>query len=197
MSEESVLAFRKLVSAMRTTEKEYWEHRDRKVLRQSIELEKRVDGIIMRADGKDVPQNENGTFFLEVAQLRADTITYFQEKKKPQPDKDKVRDLYDAIKKAEAKIDKMLVRFQDERLREVGYRIIYHVMERRKGASRSVYSNHDEQMAKIQLNDYYRHPDTSGALYFICKEYIGKDGKPLPQEEVDKIISNIPNPLRL
>lgn len=51
MSEESVLSFRKLVSAMRTTEKEYWAHRDKKILRQSIELEKRVDGIIMKADG--------------------------------------------------------------------------------------------------------------------------------------------------
>ena len=53
MSEESVLSFRKLVSAMRTTEKEYWAHRDKKILRQSIELEKRVDGIIMKAEGKE------------------------------------------------------------------------------------------------------------------------------------------------
>ena len=54
MSEESVLSFRKLVSAMRTTEKEYWAHRDKKMLRQSIELEKRVDGIIMKADGNEM-----------------------------------------------------------------------------------------------------------------------------------------------
>ena len=86
MSEESVLSFRKLVSAMRTTENEYWAHRDKKMLRQSIELEKRVDGIIMKADGNDVPQNDNGTFFLLVAELRASSIQYFQEKKKLQPD---------------------------------------------------------------------------------------------------------------
>lgn len=73
MSEESVLSFRKLVSAMRTMEKEYWAHRDKKILRQSIELEKRVDGIIMKADGNDVPQNDNGRFFLLVAELRATT----------------------------------------------------------------------------------------------------------------------------
>lgn len=82
MSEESALSFRKLVSAMRTTEKEYWAHRDKKMLRQSIELEKRVDDIILKADGSAVPQNDNGTFFLLVAELRASTIQYFQEKKK-------------------------------------------------------------------------------------------------------------------
>ncbi len=196
MSEESALSFRKLVAAMRTTEKEYWEHRDKKVLRQCIELENRVDGIIMKAEGKDLPQNDNGIFFLEVARLRLSTLTYFQEKKKPQPDKDKVKELYDAIKKSEAKIDKMLVRFQDEQLRKDGYRILYHVMESRRGASHSLYSSCDEQMAKIRLNDYYRHP-VAGTWYFLCKEYIDKDGKPLPQEEVNKIISNIPNPLRL
>ena len=94
MSEESVLSFRKLVSAMRTTEKEYWAHRDKKILRQSIELEKRVDGIIMKADGNDVHQNDNGRFFLLVAELRASTIQYFQEKKKPQPDKELVNSLF-------------------------------------------------------------------------------------------------------
>lgn len=88
MSEESALSFRKLVSAMRTTEKEYWAHRDKKMLRQSIELEKRVDDIILKADGSAVPQNDNGTFFLLVAELRASTIQYFQEKKKAQPDKE-------------------------------------------------------------------------------------------------------------
>ena len=99
MSEESVLSFRKLVSAMRTTEKEYWAHRDKKMLRQSIELEKRVDGIIMKADGNDVPQNDNGTFFLLVAELRASTIQYFQEKKKAQPDKELVNSLFKTIRR--------------------------------------------------------------------------------------------------
>ena len=195
MSEESALSFRKLVSAMRTTEKEYWAHRDKKVLRQSIELEKRVDEIIMSADGSAVPQNANGTFFLEVAQLRADTTIYFREKKKPQPDKDKVRDLYDAIKKSEAKIDKMLVRFQDEQIKKQGYIIQYHVMERmpRAKEARTVFTSSDEQLAKIERDDYYNHPEPPGTMYFICKKYLGKDGKPLPPEEVDKIINNNSN----
>lgn len=85
MSEESVLSFRKLVSAMRTTEKEYWAHRDKKMLRQSIELEKRVDGIIMKADGNDVPQNDNGTFFLLVAELRASTINISKRRRSYSP----------------------------------------------------------------------------------------------------------------
>lgn len=118
MSEETVLSFRKLVSAMRTTEKEYWAHRDKKILRQSIELEKRVDGIIMKADGNDVPQNDNGTFFLLVAELRASTIQYFQEKKKPQPDKELVKSLFKTIKEKEAKIDKMLIRLKDEQIKK-------------------------------------------------------------------------------
>lgn len=195
MSEESALSFRKLVSAMRTTEKEYWAHRDKKILRQSIELEKRVDDIILKADGADVPQNDNGTFFLEVAQLRADTIIYFQEKKKSQPDKDKVRDLYDAIKKSEAKIDKMLIHFQDEEIKKQGYVIQYHVMERFPKATkaRSVFCSKDEQLAKIELNDRLRHIDPPGTMYFICKKYLGKDGKPLPEEDVDNITNNNSN----
>lgn len=117
MSEESALSFRKLVSAMRTTEKEYWAHRDKKMLRQSIELEKRVDDIILKADGSAVPQNDNGTFFLLVAELRASTIQYFQEKKKPQPDKELVNSLFKTIKETEAKLDKMLIRLKDEQIK--------------------------------------------------------------------------------
>ena len=69
MSEESVLSFRKLVSAMRTTEKEYWAHRDKKMLRQSIELEKRVDGIIMKKRN-EVPLNST------VAKVSTGAICY-------------------------------------------------------------------------------------------------------------------------
>ena len=130
MSEESALSFRKLVSAMRTTEKEYWAHRDKKMLRQSIELEKRVDDIILKADGSAVPQNDNGTFFLLVAELRASTIQYFQEKKKAQPDKELVNTLFNTIKEKEAKLDKMLIRLQDEQIKKDGYSIHYKVMER-------------------------------------------------------------------
>lgn len=189
MSEESVLSFRKLVSAMRTTEKEYWAHRDKKILRQSIELEKRVDDIIMKADGKDVPQNDNGTFFLLVAELRASTIQYFQEKKKPEPDKELVSTLFKTIKEKEAKIDKMLIRLKDEQIKKDGYIIQYHVMERmpRAHQARSIFSSSDEQLAQVELNDCYRHPDPPGTMYFICKKYLGKDGKPLPPEEIDKI----------
>lgn len=192
MSEESVLSFRKLVSAMRTTEKEYWAHRDKKMLRQSIELEKRVDSIIMKADGNDVPQNDNGTFFLLVAELRASTIQYFQEKKKPQPDKELVNSLFKTIKETEAKLDKMLIRLKDEQIKKDGYIIQYHVMERmsRANQARSIFNSSDEQLANIELNDHYRHPDPPGTMYFICKKYLGKDGKQLPQEEVDKIINN-------
>lgn len=187
-----VLSFRKLVSAMRTTEKEYWAHRDKKMLRQSIELEKRVDGIIMKADGNDVPQNDNGTFFLLVAELRASTIQYFQEKKKPQPDNELVNSLFKTIKETEAKLDKMLIRLKDEQIKKDGYIIQYHVMERmpRAHQARSIFNSSDEQLANIELNDHYRHPDPPGTMYFICKKYLGKDGKQLPQEEVDKIINN-------
>lgn len=192
MSEESVLSFRKLVSAMRTTEKEYWAHRDKKMLRQSIELEKRVDGIIMKADGNDVPQNDNGTFFLLVAELRASTIQYFQEKKKAQPDKELVNTLFNTIKEKEAKLDKMLIRLKDEQIKKDGYSIHYKVMERlpRANQARPVFSSMDEQLAKVELDNLYRHPDTPGTMYFICKKYLGKDGKPLSEEEVDKIINN-------
>lgn len=192
MSEESALSFRKLVSAMRTTEKEYWAHRDKKMLRQSIELEKRVDDIILKADGSAVPQNDNGTFFLLVAELRASTIQYFQEKKKPQPDKELVNTLFKTIKEKEAKIDKMLIRLQDEQIKKDGYSIHYQVMERqpRANQARPVFSSMDEQLAKIELDDLYRHPVPPGTMYFICKKYLGKDGKPLTEEEVDKIINN-------
>ena len=97
MSEESALSFRKLVSAMRTTEKEYWAHRDKKMLRQSIELEKRVDEIIMKVEPKNVPQTDNGNFFILVAELRVATKQYFSEKKKPEPDKELVKTLFNTI----------------------------------------------------------------------------------------------------
>lgn len=192
MSEESALSFRKLVSAMRTTEKEYWAHRDKKMLRQSIELEKRVDDIILKADGSAVPQNDNGTFFLLVAELRASTIQYFQEKKKAQPDKELVNTLFKTIKEKEAKLDKMLIRLQDEQIKKDGYSIHYQVMERlpRAHQARSIFSSMDEQLAKVEFDNLYRHPDPPGTMYFICKKYLGKDGKQLSPEEVDKIINN-------
>lgn len=195
MSEESALSFRKLVSAMRTTEKEYWAHRDKKMLRQSIELEKRVDDIILKADGSAVPQNDNGTFFLLVAELRASTIQYFQEKKKAQPDKELVNTLFKTIKEKEAKLDKMLIRLQDEQIKKDGYSIHYLVMERlpRAHQARPVFSSMDEQLAKVELKDLYRHPDPPGTMYFICKKYLGKDGKPLSEEEVNKITNNNSN----
>lgn len=153
MSEESALSFRKLVSAMRTTEKEYWAHRDKKMLRQSIELEKRVDDIILKADGSSVPQNDNGTFFLLVAELRASTIQYFQEKKKAQPDKELVNTLFKTIKEKETKLDKMLIRLQDEQIKKDGYSIHYEVMEKlpRAHKARPVFSSMDEQLAQVEL----------------------------------------------
>ena len=177
---------------MRTTEKEYWAHRDKKMLRQSIELEKRVDDIILKADGSAVHQNDNGTFFLLVAELRASTIQYFQEKKKAQPDKELVNTLFNTIKEKEAKLDKMLIRLQDEQIKKDGYSIHYQVMERlpRAHQARSIFSSMDEQLAKGELDDLYRHPDPPGTMYFICKKYLGKDGKPLSEEEIDKIINN-------
>lgn len=71
MSEEKAIAFHKLVAEMRTNQREFWKTRDKDLLKKSIELEKRVDEIILHADGNDVPEDENGSFFLEVAQLRA------------------------------------------------------------------------------------------------------------------------------
>ena len=194
MSEQSALAFRKLVAAMRTTQKEYWAHREKRVLKQSIELEKRVDDTIMKADASAVPQNDNGNFFLLVAELRATTKQYFSEKKKPQPDKDLVRDLFTTIKEKEAKVDKQLIRFQDEDIRKQGYCIQYHVFERpRKCPAHSVFDSTDEQLAQIMYNNYLRSPSAPGTMYFMMKKYIGNDGMPIPPEEIDKIINNNSN----
>lgn len=198
MSEQSAIAFRKLVSAMRTTEKEYWEHRDKKMLRQAFELEKRVDDTIMKADGSSVPENDNGNFFILVAELRAANKQYFSEKKKPQPDKELINSLFATIKEKEAKVDKQLIRFADEEICKQGYCIQYHVMERmpRAREARSIYHSCDEQLAKIEMDEHYRHPDPPGTMYFICKKYIavvGKDGKPLVQQKANKNINNHSN----
>lgn len=71
MSEEKAIAFHKLVAEMRTNQREFWKTRDKDLLKKSIELEKRVDEIILHADKNDVPEDDNGSFFLEVAQLPA------------------------------------------------------------------------------------------------------------------------------
>ena len=86
----------------------------------------------------------------------------------------------------------MLIRLQDEQIKKDGYSIHYQVMERlpRAHQARLVLSSMDEQLANGELDDLYRHPDPPGTMYFICKKYLGKDGKPLSQEEVDKIINN-------
>jgi hypothetical protein len=185
MSEESALSFRKLVNAMRTTEKEYWDTRRRDLLKKALKLEERVDSIIMKADGNDVPQNNNGAFFLEVAQLRASSNLYFQEKKKAKPDNDVIGELYKKIKTAEANIDKMLVRFRDEDIKRQGYRIEYHVMEcLYRGKAHSIYHSMDEQLAKLELDDYLGHA-SHGTLYFLCKKYVGPDGKLVTPPEND------------
>lgn len=195
MSEESALAFRKLVSAMRTIEKEYWAHRDKKKLRQSIELEKRVDDIILKADASDVPQNDNGTFFILVAELRSATVQYFQEKKKSQPDKEFVGKLFKIIKEKEDQVDKQLVRLQEEQIKKDGYSIHYHVMELlpRTKQAHSVFSFMNKQLAMIELEDLQRHPDPPGTRYFLCKKYVDKDGKSLQPEEIDKVMYNNSN----
>lgn len=139
----------------------------------------------MKADGNDVPQNDNGAFFLEVAQLRASSNLYFQEKKKPQPDKEAISGLYSKIKTAEANIDKMLVRFRDEDIKRQGYRIEYHVMEcLYRGKAHSIYHSMDEQLAKLELDDYLGHA-SHGTLYFLCKKYVGPDGKLVTPPEND------------
>ena len=186
MSEKTVIAFRKLVAAMRTLEKEYWAHRDRSVLRKSIELEKRVDETIMKADGSAVPENGNGNFFLLVAELRATTKQYFSEKRKEQPDKELVNSLFKAIKEKEAKIDKQLIRFQDEEIRKQGYCIQYHVMERaHRCPAHSIYHSNDEQLARLELDNRLQNPFMPGTMYFMAKKYIGKDGIPIPIEEIE------------
>lgn len=86
----------------------------------------------------------------------------------------------------------MLLLLKDEQIKKDGYIIQYHVMERmpRAHQARSIFNSSDEQLANIELNFHHRHPDPPGTMYFICKEYLGKDGKELPQEELDKIINN-------
>lgn len=190
MSEQAALAFRKLVASMRTLEKQYWAHRDKGVLRQSIELEKRVDEIIMKVEPKNVPQTDNGNFFILVAELRVATKQYFSEKKKPDPDKELVKTLFNTIKEKEAKIDKQLIHFQEEDFRKQGYTIQYHVMERPyKCPPHSLFQSTDEELANVMFNDYLRNP-THGTMIFKMKKYIGKDGKPLSDEEINKILYN-------
>lgn len=190
MSEQAALAFRKLVASMRTLEKEYWAHRDKGVLRQSIELEKRVDETIMKVDPKNVPQTDNGNFFILVAELRVATKQYFSEKKKPDPDKELVKTLFNTIKEKESKIDKQLIHFQEEDLQQRGYTIQYHVMERPyKCPPHSLFQSTDEQLANVMFNDYLHHP-SPGTMIFMMKKYIGKDGKPLSDEEIDKLTYN-------
>lgn len=104
MSEESAKAFHKLVSAMRTSQKEFWRTRNKYALKQSIELEKRVDETIMEASASDVPDNENGKFFLEVAQLRTTTKLYFAEKKKRDADKEKINAWFKSIKEGKPRL---------------------------------------------------------------------------------------------
>lgn len=171
MSEESALAFCKLVAAMRTTEKKYWETRDKRLLRQSIELEKRVDGVIMAANGNDVPENENGKFFLGVAQLRVSTKEYFSAKKEYPPDKVRVNELFQQVKEWERKVDKKLEYFQDEQARKDGFVIQWHVMERRfnQEEAHSIFSSSDEHLAKIELDDYLRRAH-HGTMYFLAKK---------------------------
>lgn len=190
MSEQAALAFRKLVASMRTLEKQYWAHRDKAVLRKSIELEKRVDETIMKVDPQNVPQTDNGNFFILVAELRVATKQYFSEKKKPDPDKELVKTLFNTIKEKEAKIDQQLIRFQEEDFRKQGYTIQYHVMERPyKCPPHSLFQSTDEELANVMFNDYLRNP-TSGTMIFRMKKYIGKDGKPLSDEEINKILYN-------
>ena len=190
MSEQAALAFRKLVASMRTLEKQYWAHRDKAALLKSIELEKRVDETIMKVDPKKVPQTDNGNFFILVAELRVATKQYFSEKKKPEPDKVLVKTLFNTIKEKESKIDKQLIHFQEEDLRQRGYTIQYHVMERPyKCPPHSLFQSTDEQLANVMFNDYLRHP-SPGTMIFMMKKYIGKDGKPLLDEEINKILYN-------
>ncbi len=152
MSEQAALAFRKLVASMRTLEKQYWAHRDKGVLRKSIELEKRVDDTIMKVDPQNVPQTDNGNFFILVAELRVATKQYFSEKKKPEPDKELVKTLFNTIKEKESKIDKQLIHFQEEDVRKQGYTIQYHVMERPyKCPPHSLFQSTDEQLANVML----------------------------------------------
>ncbi len=191
MSEQAALAFRKLVASMRTLEKQYWARRDKGVLRQSIELEKRVDETIMKVEPKNVPQTDNGNFFILVAELRVATKQYFGEKKKPEPDKELVKTLFNTIKEKEAKIDKQLIHFQEEDFRKQGYTIQYHVMERPyKCPPHSLFQSTDEELANVMFNDYLRNP-TPGTMIFRMKKYIGKDGKPLSDEEINKIFFEV------
>ncbi len=179
MSEESAITFRKLVSAMRTTQKEYWNRRDKHILKKSIELEKRVDQTIASVNVSNVPDTDNGKFFLEVARLRDTTKQYFAEKKKQAPDKECVKDLFKAIKVGENKIDKSLGAWFDQQAIKEGKRIVWHVMERlpRGKEAHSIFDTIDEQLAKINLDDCYRHPACPGTMYFIAKEYIDPKNK--------------------
>ena len=173
MSEDRAIAFHKLVAAMRTSEKEFWSKRSKFALQQSIELEKRVDEIISHVDTKSVPDSDNGKFFLEVAKLRNNSKSYFAEKKKSSPDTEKVHALFASIKESENLIDKLLVKWQDQQAIREGKRIKWTIMERfARGEPHPCYTTYDEQLARINYNDYLRRPSPGGGcMYFLTKEY--------------------------
>lgn len=185
MSEQSAIAFRKLVSAMRTSQKKYWDTRSKYALKQSIELEKRVDEIIARVGTDNVPDNDNGKFFLSVARCRASTKDYFTQKKANTPDKERIKVLFKEVKDQESKIDQSLEQWNDETARKEGKAIVWHVMERMPKAkeAKSVFDTPDEQEAKIYLNDYYRTQPIPGAFYYICKEYKERAKQPTTQQQ--------------
>lgn len=175
MSEESALAFRKLVAEMRFTQKNYWETRDNKILRKSLELEKRVDDVVMKAKGSDVPNNKKGKFFLDVAKLRVASKEYFAAKKEYPPNKAKVGDFFEKVKWLNHTVDKQLEHFQDEEDRKNGYVVQYHVMERypRQQKAHSIFSSSDENLVKAELDGYLRRA-SGGVMYFM-----GKTKKPI------------------
>lgn len=173
MSEDRAIAFHKLVAAMRTSEKEFWKSRSKYALRQSIELERRVDGIISQVDSKSVPDSDNGKFYLAVSHLRNASDLYFAEKKKSSPDPEQKKLLFKTVREYETLVDNLLVKWQDKQAILAGKRIKWTIMERfARSEAHPCFSTYNEQLARIHYNDYLRRPSPGGGcMYFLTKEY--------------------------
>lgn len=170
MSQSSIEKFHDLVGAMRSNEKSYWNTREHKYLANSKYYEGEIDKIVQKAKASDVPDNDNGTFFLVVAQLRLSTKQYFAEPKGT----DKKKQLFKEVKEFESLIDKMLIQFKHQRAKELGYEVRYCLMELIKGANKAfeLESSADEDFIKAQLNEAIRRPPTPRARYYEATKYI-------------------------
>lgn len=197
MSLSAVEKFHFLVGAMRTNEKSFWSTREHKYLVNSKYYEGEVDKIVQKAQASDVPDNDNGKFFLAVAELRLSTKQYFAQPKGT----DKKKQLFKKVQEQEKHIDKMLIQFKDQRAKQLGYSVTWNLMQVVRGAKKAVkmLGSEDEAFVKVHLDECIDKPPIPGARYFMCKEYVPtpeKRKKCTPEQikqEIEQLINQDSN----